>query len=122
MEESTDCQELKNLKYKTILLNGVPLQEIKPSSSNDLSNLDKFLENEKNKVLIDKLKKEASDKYKKEIEEYKKKVKENKNKTIKDVIIKPKRDKVKLNKIKNPPKKYKNGPIIFPPKKKGLKK
>jgi len=48
MEESTDCQELKNLKYKTILLNGVPLQEIKPSSSNDLSNLDKFLENEKN--------------------------------------------------------------------------
>jgi hypothetical protein len=38
--------ELKNLKYKTLLLNGVPLKEIK--SSNDLSNLDKFLENEKN--------------------------------------------------------------------------
>jgi len=49
MEESlirTDCQELKNIKYKTMLLNGVPLPETK--SSNDLSNLDKFLENEKN--------------------------------------------------------------------------
>jgi hypothetical protein len=40
-----ECQELKNIKYKTMLLNGVPLQETK--SSNDLSNLDKFLENEK---------------------------------------------------------------------------
>lgn len=49
MEENTptnECQELKNIKYKTMLLNGVPLQETK--SSNDLSNLDKFLENEKN--------------------------------------------------------------------------
>ena len=41
-----ECQELKNIKYKTMLLNGVTLQETK--SSNDLSNLDKFLENEKN--------------------------------------------------------------------------
>jgi len=40
------CQELKNIKYKTMLLNGVSLHETK--SSNDLSNLDKFLENEKN--------------------------------------------------------------------------
>jgi len=47
MEESNDCQELKNLKYKTMLLNGVPLQETKSTSSNDLFNLDKFLENEK---------------------------------------------------------------------------
>ena len=49
MEEPSckaDCQELKNIKYKTMLLNGVPLPETK--SSNDLSNLDKFLENEKN--------------------------------------------------------------------------
>lgn len=43
---TNDCQELKNLKYKTMLLNGVPLKET--NSSNDLSNLDKFLENEKN--------------------------------------------------------------------------
>jgi hypothetical protein len=53
MEESDECQELKNLKYKTMLLNGAPLQEIKSSSSNDLSNLDKFLENEKNNNVND---------------------------------------------------------------------
>jgi len=41
-----ECQELKNIKYKTMLLNGVQIQETK--SSNNLSNLDKFLENEKN--------------------------------------------------------------------------
>jgi len=49
MEDSSainECQELKNIKYKTMLLNGVPLKETK--SSNDLSNLNKFLENEKN--------------------------------------------------------------------------
>ena len=43
---TNECQELKNIKYKTMLLNGVPLHETK--SSNDMSNLDKFLENEKN--------------------------------------------------------------------------
>lgn len=41
-----ECQELKNIKYKTMLLNGTPLQETK--AANDLSNLDKFLEDEKN--------------------------------------------------------------------------
>ena len=49
MEEiitTDECQELKNIKYKTMLLNGAPLHETK--SSNDLSNLEKFLENEKN--------------------------------------------------------------------------
>jgi len=49
MEDSSiksDCQELKNIKYKTMLLNGAPLPETK--SSNNLSNLDKFLEDEKN--------------------------------------------------------------------------
>ena len=49
MEDTTittnECQELKNIKYKTMLLNGIPLQETK--SSNNLTNLDKFLENEK---------------------------------------------------------------------------
>lgn len=45
VETNNECQELKNIKYKTMLLNGVPLQETK--SSNDLSNLDKFLENDK---------------------------------------------------------------------------
>jgi hypothetical protein len=49
MEESVpsnECQELKNIKYKTMLLNGVQLPETK--SSNDMTNLDKFLENDKN--------------------------------------------------------------------------
>lgn len=41
-----ECLELKNIKYKTMLLNGNPLKETK--SENDLSNLDKFLEDEKN--------------------------------------------------------------------------
>jgi hypothetical protein len=48
MEDSTlsnECQELKNIKYKTMLLNGAQLQETK--ASNDMSNLDKFLENDK---------------------------------------------------------------------------
>jgi hypothetical protein len=40
-----ECNELKNIKYKTMLLNGNTLHETK--SSNDMSNLEKFLENEK---------------------------------------------------------------------------
>lgn len=40
-----ECVELKNIKYKSMLLNGAPLKETK--SSNDLSNLDKFLEDDK---------------------------------------------------------------------------
>ena len=40
-----ECQELKNIKYKTMLLNGNPLKETK--SSNDMTNLEKFLEDEK---------------------------------------------------------------------------
>jgi len=41
----SDCNELKTLKYKTMILNGVTWPETK--SSTDLVNLDKFLENEK---------------------------------------------------------------------------
>jgi hypothetical protein len=40
-----ECHELKNIKYKTMLLNGAPTNETK--SSNDMSNLEKFLEAEK---------------------------------------------------------------------------
>ena len=40
-----ECHELKNIKYKTMLLNGIPANETK--SSNDMSNLEKFLEAEK---------------------------------------------------------------------------
>ena len=42
----TECGELKTLKYKTLLMNGIVWPETK--SSSDLVNLDKFLENEKN--------------------------------------------------------------------------
>jgi hypothetical protein len=45
-ENKNENFESKNIKYKTMILNGVPLQESK--SSNNLTNLDKFLENEKN--------------------------------------------------------------------------
>jgi len=46
IEQTTEqCVELKNIKYKTMLLNGNPLKETK--SSENLSSLDKFLENEK---------------------------------------------------------------------------
>jgi hypothetical protein len=46
---NNECQELKNIKYKTMLLNGVPLKETK--ISNNLSNLDNFLEKEKNNTI-----------------------------------------------------------------------
>jgi hypothetical protein len=41
-----ECIELKNIKYKTMLISGSILTEIK-SSENDLINLDKFLETNK---------------------------------------------------------------------------
>jgi hypothetical protein len=41
-----ECLELKNIKYKTMLLSGNTFHETK--SSNDMSNLEKFLEDEKN--------------------------------------------------------------------------
>jgi hypothetical protein len=50
MEETAnpieECIELKNLKYKTMLLTKKPIQETK--TTNNLSNLEKFLEEEKN--------------------------------------------------------------------------
>ena len=46
-ERAEECIELKNIKYKTMLLSGNVIQEIK--SSNDLTNLEKFLEDNKTK-------------------------------------------------------------------------
>ena len=43
--EESQCLELKNIKYKTMLLNGKQLVET--AFSDDLSNLNKFLETEK---------------------------------------------------------------------------
>ena len=45
-ETSSECNELKTIKYKTLLMNGISWPETK--SSSDLANLDKYLENEKN--------------------------------------------------------------------------
>jgi hypothetical protein len=44
--QQEECIELKNIQYKTMLLNGKPLKETK--SASDLTNLEEFLENEKN--------------------------------------------------------------------------
>jgi len=44
--KSDECIELKNIKYKTMLLSGNVINEIK-SSNEDLSNLEKFLEDDK---------------------------------------------------------------------------
>jgi hypothetical protein len=43
--QTTGCNELKTLKYKSMILNGIPWPE--NNSSSNLANLDKFLENEK---------------------------------------------------------------------------
>ena len=45
-KEAEDCVELKNIKYKTMLMSGNDIQD--NVFSNDLNNLDKFLESEKN--------------------------------------------------------------------------
>lgn len=41
-----ECHELKNIKYKTMLLNRTPLKETKITNHNNISCLEKFLENE----------------------------------------------------------------------------
>jgi hypothetical protein len=50
--KKNECVELKNIKYKTMLL-GSGNQIIETTSSNNLSNLEKFLENEKNSNKIE---------------------------------------------------------------------
>jgi hypothetical protein len=44
--KNEECIELKNIQYKTMLINGVSINETKSSQS--LQKLDKFLEDEKN--------------------------------------------------------------------------
>lgn len=45
-DNKDECLELKNIKYKSMMMHGAPIKET--ATNNDLSNLDKFLENEKN--------------------------------------------------------------------------
>ena len=103
-KEIEECQELKNIKYKTMLLNGTPLQETK--AANDISNLDKFLEKEK----IDNsnepwCKLNKTIKYKKLldfIEVYKKNKNLNEEETnILTIFFKDSLDKKKLSKVKD---------------------
>ena len=99
-----ECQELKNIKYKTMLLNGAPLHETK--AANDISNLDKFLEKEKNDNSIEpwcKLNKTI--KYKKLLE-FVELYKKNKNlneeeSKIMSIFLKDSLDKKKLSKVKD---------------------
>ena len=46
-EKKDECVELKNIKYKTMLLSGNILSDLK-TSNEDLVNLEKFLEDDKN--------------------------------------------------------------------------
>ena len=46
LKKTDECMELKNIKYKTMLLNGKTIPETK--SVDNIYNLDIFLENEKN--------------------------------------------------------------------------
>jgi hypothetical protein len=99
-----ECQELKNIKYKTMLLNGAPLHETK--AANDISNLDKFLEEEKNNNSNEpwcKLNKTI--KYKKLIEfieVYKKTKNLNEDETnLLSIFLKDSLDKKKLCKVKD---------------------
>jgi len=46
IKKQDECMELKNIKYKTMLMNGSILQESK--HADNLSNLEKFLEDDKN--------------------------------------------------------------------------
>jgi hypothetical protein len=43
-----ECLELKNIKYKSMLQNGISWPDSNVNANNNLSNLDIFLENEKN--------------------------------------------------------------------------
>jgi len=45
VEKQDECMELKNIKYKTMLMNGTSMKETKTSS--DMDNLERFLETEK---------------------------------------------------------------------------
>lgn len=43
--QQEECMELKNIKYKTMLISGSDIQETKTSA--DMQNLERFLEDEK---------------------------------------------------------------------------
>ena len=48
-----ECLELKTIKYKTLIMNGHMLSELKSSSHEELTKLDKFLEDDKTQNLLE---------------------------------------------------------------------
>ena len=48
-----ECFELKTIKYKSMILTGKPIPEPKKSSFENMTNLEKYLENEKNSNVLE---------------------------------------------------------------------
>ena len=82
----------------------LPIEEIKMLIIDELKKKqEEFnLENVSNQEKIKELKQKATEKHKQEMKEYNKKVQENKKKHIKTILIKPKKEKIKIEKIKKP--------------------
>jgi transposase len=122
-----ECTKIYNLcvdiwkEYKNITDNWMILKDaiydIYYRGKNNLENSKKLIierlqkqqekyntENEKNQDKIKELKKIEDEKYKKEIENYNKLKKENENLTIKIELKKPRKNKIKIDKVKNPAK------------------
>ena len=53
MNNPQECIELKNIKYKSMFMNSLPWPESHANETENLSNLDLFLENEKNNNIND---------------------------------------------------------------------
>ena len=103
-EHKDECIELKNIKYKTMLLSGVNIKETK--ASNDMINLEKYLEDEKNNNIIEpwsKLDKTVKTKklisYAETYKNDKKISEEEKNQLI--IFLKDSLDRKKLNRVKD---------------------
>jgi len=47
------CQELKNLKYKTMLMNGGQIKDEQTTATSDINKLDTFLQNDMNTIQKD---------------------------------------------------------------------
>ena len=92
--------------YRNTDTKNLPINQIKLLIINELKKKQNEydIENEKNKDLIIKLKAEKKEIYKKEMEIYKEKIKQNKSSVIKEVLTKPKMQKIKIDKIKQPAK------------------
>lgn len=106
---TTNWQLLKDIIFKYIYRDKIDNFNIITAKNLIINELKKKQEeynifNLDNQQKINKLKLIAKEKYKNDIVEYNNKVKENKKAIIKQEIIKPKFDKIKIEKLKKPPK------------------